>query len=212
MHSQRYATARAILEEQQARMRQAWQEYQESYMEGLWRQVYVRSVCGDRKTQRQAKKAENSQRRGTIALHNLSTAAAEGTAAIMDPGIVALIRLELEQRARNNKTADLEEALKLCEELGDDARTRRIRVDLIEHLCGAQKRARSNVRSDTSLSSDNASGSSSLSPTRSVASACENWVHAHFGQPADEGRPDTSRDASCEPATTDTSRLSAPPN
>ena len=40
------ATARARLEEERARMRQDWQEYQESFFEDARSQLYVRSVYG----------------------------------------------------------------------------------------------------------------------------------------------------------------------
>ena len=46
VHSQPLDTARAILEEQEARWRQAWADYQESFLERLRHQAYVQSVYG----------------------------------------------------------------------------------------------------------------------------------------------------------------------
>ena len=45
-HSQPLATARAILEEERARLRQVWREYQAAYMDEIRNQVYVQSVYG----------------------------------------------------------------------------------------------------------------------------------------------------------------------
>ena len=43
-HSQPLATVMVILEDERARLRQVWADYQESYMDDIRNQVYVQSV------------------------------------------------------------------------------------------------------------------------------------------------------------------------